>query len=724
MASNANDGGTPKKAAIRITLNIARILVLVISSLIALAILVLPDFIRQSNQSLAIGQLATQEILAPRSITFESRVQTDRLRREVAQNVQPVYLPSDPNIAKAQLETLSSALFYLNTVRNDEFASRQEKFEDIQAMQDMQLDEATSEEILELNSREWQSVETEANRLLERVLRENIQNNDLNRVRSNLPALTDYSLSSTQTDVVINLVSQLVVPTALLSEEQTEVAREKARQAVEPISRQVVAGQVLVRRGEVITADDYEALSTLGLVTPSDQTEKVIRAGVLVLLLASLLAMYYRRNEGQIFTGIRAVMLTAVTFLLFLGLARFLVMERTVLPYIYPMAAFGLTIAIIFNLQLGMLLTIFLSILTVFGFFREMEMGVFYILPVLAGMYTIRRARRIGSFLVAGLAIGAAAMALIVVFRLGDATTDWVGFSSLLAASAFNGIASASLALLLQYAFAQVLDLTTALQLMDISRPDHPLLQYLLHNAPGSYQHSLLVSNLAEQAAGAIGADRLLVRVGTIFHDVGKANNPQFFIENQLKDQIDSHDDLSPEDAAQTIIKHVTDGVALVKKYRLPSRIADFILEHHGTMLTRYQYGKAVNAAESPEDVDKSLFMYPGPKPRSRETALLMLADGTEARARVSTPKTDDEMRAIIQNTIDTCQADGQLDHTDLTLNDLRVIANSFLETLKRSYHPRIAYPEIRQRASVEPEALPEVTAPFPVHTEAAEPKG
>ncbi len=225
------------------------------------------------------------------------------------------------------------------------------------------------------------------------------------------------------------------MPTALLSEEQTENAREKARQAVEPITRQIVAGQVLVRRAEIITDEDFEALTVLGLVSPTDQTEKLIRSAVLVTIIALLLVLYYRQNEGQVFTQVKAVVLTAASFLIFLGLARLLVIDRTILPYLYPMAAFGLTIAIIFNIQLSLVLTVFLATLTVFGHFRELEMAVFYILPVIAGMFTIRKARRISSFLVAGLAIALTGASLIVVFRLGDATTDWFGFSSLLAAS-------------------------------------------------------------------------------------------------------------------------------------------------------------------------------------------------------------------------------------------------------------------------------------------------
>jgi putative nucleotidyltransferase with HDIG domain len=171
---------------------------------------------------------------------------------------------------------------------------------------------------------------------------------------------------------------------------------------------------------------------------------------------------------------------------------------------------------------------------------------------------------------------------------------------------------------LLQYVFSQTLGITTTLQLLDISRPDHPLLQLMLRNMPGSYQHSLQVANLAEQAAETIGANGLLVRVGAIYHDCGKSSNPHFFIENQVQNEANPHDDIDPILSAQTIISHVTDGVSLAKKYRLPNRIIDFISEHHGTMYTHYQYTKALEQAENPKDVDKSLFTYPGPRPQSK----------------------------------------------------------------------------------------------------------
>jgi putative nucleotidyltransferase with HDIG domain len=204
---------------------------------------------------------------------------------------------------------------------------------------------------------------------------------------------------------------------------------------------------------------------------------------------------------------------------------------------------------------------------------------------------------------------------------------------------------------------------------------------------------------MAEQAAKDIGADQLLTRVAALYHDAGKAANPSFFIENQISSDINAHDDLDPYLSAATIIQHVPDGVALAKKYHLPSRIIDFIREHHGTMVTVYQYSQAIAQAENPEDVNITLFTYPGPKPQSRETAILMLADGTEARARAETPHTDNELRDLIRKSIAMYKDAGQLEETELTLKDLKVIEDSFFETLQRSYHPRIPYPQINKKA-------------------------
>jgi len=685
------------------TQTMIKIIILVMSCLLAFGCLVLPDIMSDQSEVIRIGQVAPQEITAPFSITFESKVLTDQARKEAAANVEPVFLPADPSIAKAQLETLNNALYFFSSVRNDKFASKQQKINDMRSAADLALTDEAYEAILDLSDEDWQAITAEANRVLELVLRDSIRNDQIGRVRSNLPAVIDFGFKSDQTQLITMIVSPLIVPTSLFSEEQTQQAREVARNSVEPITRQIIAGEVLVRRGQVIGVTDLESLNVFGLGEPENRSDLMITSGILVAVCGLIFAMYYnRRRKVEVLGEIRTVVLVAVFFLIFLGIARFLVMDRTVIPWIYPMAAFGLTVAIVLQLETGMLLSLLLAILTVFGHPRALELALFYILPTFAGIFVIGRARRISSFLEAGAIVSLVGTAVVLVFRIGDTFTDWLGLVSLIASAILNGLASGTLTILLEYIFSIVLDVPTALQLMDISRPDHPLMQHVLQTTPGSYQHSLQVSNLAEQAAEAIGADRLLVRVGALYHDVGKSEDPGFFIENQVRGSVDPHDDIPPEVAAATIIKHVTDGVALAKRYRLPSRIIDFIREHHGTLMTRYQYGKALSKTENPDEVDPALFRYPGPAPRSKETAILMLADGTEARSRAEAARTDEEIMNVINAVINYCKDAGQFDNTDLTLKDLSTIRDSFFHTLQRSFHPRIQYPETR-RGKTEP---------------------
>ena len=229
--------------------------------------------------------------------------------------------------------------------------------------------------------------------------------------------------------------------------------------------------------------------------------------------------------------------------------------------------------------------------------------------------------------------------------------------------------------------------------MLDLSRPDHPLLQYILFNAPGTYQHSLQVANLAERAAESIGADAMLVRVGALYHDAGKAINPLYFIENQIPGSKNPHDDLDPVTSASIIIKHVSDGISLAKKHRLPPGIQDFIVEHHGNLLARFQYARA-KEMKPDQEIDQSLFRYKGTKPHTKETAILMLADGCEAKSRAELPKDEKELRILIKKVFDYLQQNEQLTETALTLRDLSVISETFFITLKNTHHPRIHYPE------------------------------
>ena len=325
---------------------------------------------------------------------------------------------------------------------------------------------------------------------------------------------------------------------------------------------------------------------------------------------------------------------------------------------------------------------------------RGLELGIYVAFSGAMGALMIGEAERLGSFFWAGLSSALAAVVVIVVFRFPDPATDAVGKASLIGASVLNGLLSASLAFGLLMLVSSIVGITTNLQLIELSRPDHPLLQFILRNAPGTYQHSLQVANLAEQAARAIGANPMLTRVGALYHDAGKALRPQFFIENQVPGQ-NIHQQLDPATSAGIILAHVKDGLELARKYRLPRQVQAFIPEHHGRLEASYQYQAAVDAAGGDTSlVDKGNFTYDGPRPHSKETALLMLADGVEAKARADTPKDDAEIEALVQSIIQSRLTSGQLDRTNMTLKDLDTVRRSFVSTLKGIYHPRIRYPE------------------------------
>ena len=672
---------------------IVKMLILAISGILTFLTLILPNSFSQSSLPMEIGDVAPDDILAPYSLTFESEILTEEARQEADSSIDPIYIPADPSIGRRQVEKLRTVLYYITTVRQDNYATQQEKSADIQAIEDIVLSEDMIIRILQISEVRWDAIEFEVTNVLEQVMRNTIRESDIPIAKRNIPSLIDFSFPEEQANLVVELVKPLIVANSLYSEEQTETARTEARQAIDPIIRSFIAGETLVRRGQIIKDEDWEALKRYGLIRASNRVQDIIGAGLLTLLISILVGVYFKFQQGNQAYSVTALLLISITFLLFLGIARFVVIDRTVLPYVYPLAAFGLTLFIIFNFEIATFFTMILGILTAYGISNGLDLTIYYILPTILGMLILGQASRISGFLGSGITIGLAGIGIIMGYRLTDSITDWIGIATLSAVSIISGVGSAALTLLLQYLFSRTLGTTTSLQLLDTSRPDHPLLQKLLRSAPGTYQHSLQVANLAEQAAEAIGADSLLVRVGSIFHDCGKANNPQFFIENQVQENINPHDDIDPIISAQTIINHVSDGVNLAKKYKLPKRIIDFIREHHGTMYTHYQYTQAVKASPNPENVNKSDFTYPGPKPQSRETALLMLADGAEARARSEVPKDEEELHSLIDTVFDFYEQNHQLDDTNLTLKDLQTVKGSFFRTLKGSYHPRVHYP-------------------------------
>lgn len=642
-----------------------------------------------------VGEVVSQDYLAPDSLTFISEVLTEQRRQEAANSVQPVYTASDTNVARRQSERLRAALAYITNVRADDFASPRQKLDDLSLMDDLSLDQNTLQDILALSDARWQAVGQEANVTLERVMSGAIRPEELADAQRRVPNLVSLSLSEAEAAITAKLAASFVAPNSFNSQELTEAARLAAQEAVSPINRSYVAGQTVVRRGQLLTNADIEALEKLGLVQPPLGWQFPASAAGLVLLMTSFMLLYFARDRSMLGKP-RRLTLIALLFLVFLFSARLIIPFHAVIPYAFPLAAYSLTIVALFGAQLAMVTSLPLAVLTAFALPNAIDLTLFYLVGSLLGVLALGRARRVASFFWAGSAVAFTGALIVFSYRLYLPTTDWLGVATLAGVSVFNGLATASLTILLQFFLAQVLGTTTPMQLMDLTRPDQPLLQTLLREAPGTYQHSLQVANLAEQAAERIGADTLLTRVGALYHDAGKLVNPFFFIENQVPGLENPHERMDPVTSAKAIIQHVTDGLGLAQKERLPRRIMDFISEHHGTTITLYQYVKAVKEAGGDEDrVLKDDFRYPGPRPQSRETAILMLADGCEARVRAERPKEENDLRSLIKKVVDERVASGQLDDTNLTLQDLNQIVESFTATLRGIYHPRLLYPQL-----------------------------
>jgi cyclic-di-AMP phosphodiesterase PgpH len=640
-----------------------------------------------------VGDVAFQDLRAPHALQYISEVKTEAARSEAERQVAPVYASPDPAIASGQIEKLDSILANITRIRDDMVTSTEGKRIQLANLPDAQL-ASSIEYILVFAPDRWDLVRQVSRNLLVKVMREPIRADNLDAARADLPSQVSLNLTENEAAVVVELVSPLVTANSFYSPELTDAARQAARDAVNPVLVLYATGQTIISRGQVISAADYEALTEFGLVSVSGRLQDYIGAGALTILATIFTTLYFYRRRSSYLADLRSLILLSILFLIFLLVARIVLPDRAVLPYLYPVPAFGLLISALFGMESGLVFSLIIAALTAYGMPSTLGLLPYYILSSLCGVLALGPARRVINFLYAGIAITGAGAAMVIAYRLPSLETDWIGMLTLGGAAVFYGLASTSVALLLQYGLAQFLGLTTPMQLLEISRPDAALLRYFLQRAPGTYQHSLQVANMAEQAAERIGADGLLTRIGALFHDIGKAANPLYFIENQSIGQIDSHDEMDPAESASIIIRHVTDGLKLAKKHRLPRRLHDFISEHHGTLITRYQHNRALQTAEGDASkVDDSRFRYPGPSPRSKETAILMLADGTEARARAERPQDDVAMRNIVRAVIERSRKEHQFDDAPLTERDLNVITDSFVATLRTTYHPRLEYP-------------------------------
>ena len=677
------------------------------------AILSIPLDNTEQTFGVKVQDVAPQDIRAPFPLTYESEVLTAAARETAGNDVATVFYPPSSSITRQQLERLNFALDFIDAVRMDSYATREQQMADLASMADIRLDLESAETILDLNEARWDTVKAETLSVLEQVMHSEIRQGRSEEARRTIPALTSISLPEAQAELVGKLTPAFVAPNSLPDEEATLALEQAARDQVEVVEISYAQGETIISRGEVVSDLELEALQVYNLLrAPNPWTTIATNAGFILLIGGTFSLYAYRTHPKMIMTSNMALVLSLLFIFNTLGM-QLMIPGRTILPYIFPAATIPILLSVLFSPNMGVVSALVVG--TIGGFIapRGLEMALYLTMSGILAALMIGKAERLGSFMWTGIAAAVGASLVILVFRLPDPAMDLFGKAQLLGASILSGLLSTSLGFGLLLGIGYILGITTSLQLIELSRPNHPLLQQLLRNSPGTYQHSLQVSNLAEQAARAINADDLLTRVGALYHDIGKTQRPQFFIENQVAGQ-NIHEQLDPKTSADIILGHVRDGMELARKYRLPANVRAFINEHHGTMETSYQFSAAVEAAGGDEKlINRKDYTYPGPRPRSRETAILMLADGVEAAARAETPQSDEEIERLVHWVFEDRLSKGQLDRTDLTLRDVDTVRNSFILTLKNIYHPRIRYPKsVEEEDTVDLPPIVETTPP------------
>ncbi|MGQ9888737.1 MAG: HD family phosphohydrolase [Aggregatilineales bacterium] len=679
------------------------IMVLVSTAIVAADVLL----VGRGGEALQVGDVIQRNIRAPQSITYVSSVLTQRSQAENAAVVAPVYDPPDPEVARKQSLLARQILDYIKNVRRDPFATIEQKIADINKITALTLSEPIARRILELSDDAWQAVDEQIVNVLERMMREQIKDSDLPALIALLPTQVSVRFNPAETELIVAILEDLIRPNTFLNLEATEQARLAAIAATEPITRTFDRNEIVVREGKRIDEMDFEALQQLGLLKSEDlRLTELAQAFLASLLVLIVTGLYIARTVPTLFQSSRFLLLLAVIFLIVLLGARVVGMTGQI--YLYPVAGLALLYVALGQPQLALIGTLGLALLMGLMTGSLLETAAFVSVGGVIGALTLRPNERLNSYFVAGLVISLGNVIVVTIFNLNGLNTLAAGLelTALVLYSFLNGILAAAMAIAGMYVVTLLFNLPTSLKLSELSRPSHPLLQRLLREAPGTYQHSLQVANLSEQAALAIGADAELVRVAALYHDIGKMNNPAFFTENQVLGGGNPHDVLNdPYRSAAIIISHVPDGDEMARQYRLPARLRDFILEHHGTTQVFVFLQRAIEQAGNDElAVDTAEFTYPGPRPRSRETAVMMLADGCEAAVRSRGPSSKQEISEIVQQIIDRRVEAGELDDSGLTLQEIKTIRQVFVEMLQAVFHPRINYPpDLRQQRPSEP---------------------
>jgi putative nucleotidyltransferase with HDIG domain len=669
----------------------------VVALLVAASLfIILSANITLGQENLEAGQIAERDIRAQRDATFDSPSLTEEARRRAAEDVEPMTVNIKPPADNQRdqlsaLNTLSLRVARILSLQADGQIDRTEALSRL--MRDAsELSMSDRRTVVEMTEDRWRSIAAAAEEVLGTTLAERIREDQLVALRASVQELVTTELPDPDRQIAGRLAASFVAPTEEISEELTELERARAEASVSPFQVEVRQGERIVTEGEPITVQQLEILDELGLTRPRVEANTIAGNALLALIVASLLVAYLWRFEPEIWHRNRSVLL------FFLGLvvgaiAIRIAADRALWAFAVPTSAAVLLMGILLRTSAGAAMAGGLAVLAGVMNRDALELAVYVLSGGIVSLLLITRAERLNAFVRVFLGLAATNVAVTTAFSLLG-NSDLAGVLQLGLMGLVNAAVSVVLAVGSFTLLGNLFGIMTIFQLLELANPSNRLLRRLLLETPGTYHHSVMVGNLAERAAETIGADPLLARVAAYYHDIGKMKNPLAFIENQGGAH-NIHDDLDAETSARIIAGHIRDGIDLGYEYGLPVQIIGFIPQHHGTSVMTFFHGKALRQVGGNEDVvDERTFRYPGPKPQSREAAILMLADGVEASVRSLDEKDEGSIRAMVDRIVDARLEDGQLDDAELTLKNIAQIKDAFVGQLLGMYHSRIKYPD------------------------------
>ena len=642
---------------------------------------------RPEIYSLKMGEISNEDIYAPSDIVDKSATE---LRRQQAEESVDLVYKLDLTVQIDIEKKTDNFFLLLDTVKKSEGIDKAQKLTILEQESNISLGNSLYNTLLDASETDLKTLSSNIKYIINQILSERITEQQLNDKRSDIREFfMNLPKKSKLNEIGADIAVMTLRPNMYYDEPTTLAKKQQEREKVEQVV--IRKGTIIVNKGEEVTQAQIQLLKAYGLLYVGGRSfELQIYAGygIIISICLVIMGLYLKRLDKKLWASNSTIFLISLIAVITLVIT---MVVKNISSYLIILPAGTMLISILVSTRVAILSNIMMSILA--GFLGGFDMSVVAIMLLtgILGAEMVSRTHHRSTFILAGFAVSL--VSLLIIFSIGILNReDIYRMLNNGMYGAIGGILSAVLTIGTLPFFESTFDIITPLKLLELSNPNQPILRRLLIEAPGTYYHSILVGNLAEEAAEEIGANPLLCRVGAYYHDIGKLKRPYFFKENQItKDN--PHDKITANLSTLVITSHVKDGVEIARKSKLPSAVVRIIEEHHGNTLVAYFYHKALNT-EGTEAVEEGKFRYPFRKPQTQEAAIVMLADSVEAYIRSLSEPTQDQVEQGVRKIIKDKLNDAQLDGCDLTLKDLEMIGQAFMKVLAGIFHERIEYPE------------------------------